>query len=387
MATSTTAAHCGTARGLDGVIALDSSICFIDGRAGKLVYRGYDIRRLAGHVSFEEVAHLLWLGALPTSRERDGLSSCLCSERVLPPLVLSILELMPRDASPMAVLRTCVSALAHADQEADDMSAAANMRKSVRLAARMPVIIAAFARLRTGREPIEPLTDGSTAANFLYMLTGERPAPHAERTLDTALVLHAEHSLNASTFAGRVIGSTLSDLYAAVSGAVGALAGALHGGANVRVMKMLKAIDASGESPASWVRRRLARRERIMGFGHRVYKVIDPRASILRGMMQDLAKEQDTSKWERICEEILEVMRQEKGLAPNVDYYTAPMYYMLGIDADLYTPIFAMSRITGWTAHLMEQWHANRLIRPLARYTGLHDLHVVPISDRRVSVP
>ena len=377
---STTPAQ--TALGLEGVIALESSICFIDGTKGQLVYRGYDIRKLARQVSFEEVAFLLWRGALPTRTELRDLEVQLCAERTLPPMVLDILRLTPEDASPMAALRTCVSALAHFDGEATDMNPEANLRKSIRLAARIPVIIAAFARLRAGQEPVPPLKTHSTAHNFLYMLSGEHPGPQAEKTLDAALVLHAEHSLNASTFAGRVIGSTLSDLYAAVAGAIGALSGPLHGGANVRVMQMLLEIDQSGQSPGDYVRERLARKERIMGFGHRVYRVIDPRAPILHEMMLSLAKERNALQWDAICNEIRQVMEQEKGINPNVDFYTAPMYYMLGIDVDLYTTIFAMSRITGWTAHLLEQWHANRLIRPRARYTGPQDLDVVPIGRR-----
>ena len=362
---------------------MESSICFIDGRKGKLAYRGYDIRQLARNVSFEEVAYLLWREKLPTQSALRDLQERLCAERTLPPMAIDILKLTPEDANPMAALRTCVSALAHFDREADDMSAEANFRKAVRLTARIPVIIATFARLRAGFEPIVPLKDGSTASNFLYMLSGERAGPQAERTLDAALVLHAEHSLNASTFAGRVAGSTLADMYAAVSGAIGALTGPLHGGANVRVMKMLLEIDQSGESPSQYVRTRLARKERIMGFGHRVYRgIIDPRATILREMMRALAKERNAMQWDEICEEIRKVMEAEKGINPNVDFYTAPMYYMLGIDVDLYTPIFAMSRITGWTAHLLEQWHTNRLIRPRARYMGPHSLNITPLHRR-----
>ena len=374
------------ALGLEGVIALESSICFIDGQKGELVYRGYDIRTLVRHVSFEEVAYLLWNGALPSRGELDRLQAHLCAERTLPPMVLDVLRLTPEDATPMAVLRTCVSVLAHFDAEADDMRPEANYRKAVRLTARIPVIIAAFARIRCGLDPVAPLKGHSTAYNFLYMLSGERPGPEAEKTLDAALVLHAEHSLNASTFAGRVIGSTLADIYAAVTGAIGALSGPLHGGANIRVMQMLLALDQSGESPAAYVRERLARKERIMGFGHRVYKVIDPRAVILHKMMRALAKERQALKWERYCQEIRDVMESEKGINPNVDLYTAPIYYMLGIDADLYTPLFVMSRITGWTAHLLEQWHANRLIRPRARYTGPRQLRVEPISRRQISM-
>ncbi len=364
--------------GLEGVLALESSICFIDGKQGELVYRGYDIDSLARHVSFEETAYLLWNGILPSRGQLEDLQARLCAERTLPSMVLDVLRLTPRDASPMAVLRTCVSAMAHFDGEADDMSPESNYRKALRLTARIPVIIAAFARLRSGRDPVAPLTAGSTAHNFLHMLSGESPGPQAEKTLDSSLVLHAEHSLNASTFSGRVIGSTLADIYAAVTGAIGALSGPLHGGANVRVMQMLLALDLSGEHPGDYVRARLTRKERIMGFGHRVYKVVDPRATILREMMVNLARERNAEKWVTLCSEIRRVMETEKGLSPNVDFYTAPIYYMLGIDVDLYTPLFVMSRISGWTAHLLEQWQANRLIRPRARYTGPRHQRLAP---------
>ena len=370
------------APGLEGVTALDSTICFIDGAQGQLVYRGYNINVLAGAVSFEEVAHLLWHGTLPTKTQLAELESSLCAERALPPMVHSILRLTPEDVDPMAAIRTCVSALAHFDAEALDSSDAANYRKALRLTARIPAIIAAFARIRRGLDPVEPLPDGSTACNFLYMLNGERPGPEAEKVLDTALVLHAEHSLNASTFAGRVIGSTLSDMYAAVTGAIGALAGPLHGGANVRVMKMLLRLEQTSVHPGDYVRAQLAKKQRIMGFGHRVYKVIDPRAKILRRMMTSLAEERDGLHWAHMCEEIRQTMEREKGINPNVDFYTGPMYYMFGIDVDLYTPIFMMSRITGWTAHLLEQYGGNRLIRPRARYTGDLNLSVVPIDQR-----
>ncbi len=370
------------ARGLEGVVALDSEISFIDGQQGELIYRGYDIRDLAEHTSFEEVAYLLWNGALPTQRQLDEIHQFLRAERELPPMVIDVLRLTPEDANPMAALRTSVSALAHFDGEADDMNPEANYRKAVRLAARIPTIIAAFDRLRKGKEPVAPLKTGSTAFNFLYMLNGEEPGPSAERTFDTCLVLHAEHGLNASTFTGRVIGATLSDIYSAVAGAIGALKGPLHGGANIKVMEMLFELDQTGMDPAAFVRGKLERKERVMGFGHRVYKVLDPRAAILREMVEALSEERGTRKWFEYSMKMMETMVGEKNIYPNVDFFSASVYYMLGVDIDLYTPLFVMSRITGWTAHLLEQWSDNRLIRPRAEYVGPRDLSVTPIERR-----
>lgn len=359
-----------SARGLEGVIALESAISFIDGAVGELIYAGYDIRDLAENTTFEQVAFLLWNGRLPSVAELDELNHQLQSERMLPPMVLDVLEMTPADANPMHALRTAVSALALFDGEADVHSREANYRKSVRLTARIPTIIAALDRLRKGLDPVAPLRTGSTAFNFLYMLNGEEPGQAAERTFDACLVLHAEHGLNASTFAGRVIGATLSDIYSAVSGAIGALKGPLHGGANIEVMKTLLEIDKEGLDPSDAVRQRLARKERIMGFGHRVYKTVDPRATILKEMVLAVSEERGSRKWYDMSVAMMDVMAKEKGLYPNVDFYSASVYYMLGIDIDLYTPIFALSRITGWTAHLLEQWDDNRLIRPMSAYTG-----------------
>lgn len=369
-------------RGLEGVVALDSELSFIDGQAGVLIYRGYRIEDLAEHASFEEVAHLLWHGRLPTQAELDALNRQLRAERPLPQVIVELLYRIPRDANPMAVLRTAVSALALVDPEADDMSREANVRKAIRLTARIPTIIAAYDRIRRGEEPVAPLQSGSTAYDFLYMLTAEKPGQAAERTFDTCLVLHADHGLNASTFTARVIGSTLSDIYSAVTGAIGALKGPLHGGANIEVMKMLRQIDESGADPAAFVREKLARKERIMGFGHRVYKTMDPRAAILREMVEDLSEERNARRWYDYSTAIMEVMIREKGIYPNVDFFSAPVYHMLGIAADLFTPIFAMSRITGWTAHLLEQWQDNRLIRPRAAYVGPRDLTATPLAER-----
>jgi len=370
------------ARGLEGVIALESALSSIDGQKGELIYRGYEINDLAENASFEEIVHLLWKGSLPTQDELDTLRSELRSERPLPAPVMDILRNAPDDAHPMAVLRTAVSSLALYDQEADTMESAANRRKAARILAQIPTIIAAFDRLRKGLDPVAPLDGGSMAKNFLYMLNGEAPGPAAERVFDACLVLHADHGLNASTFTGRVIGSTLSDIYSAVSGSIGALKGPLHGGANREVMRMLLEIDEQGADPAAYVKEKLAKGERVMGFGHRVYKTMDPRAAILKDMVQELSEEEGNMKWYEYSMAILETMQGEKGIDPNVDFFSASTYYQLGLDPDLFTPIFALSRTAGWTAHLLEQWADNRLIRPRAQYVGERGRTFVPIDER-----
>mgnify|MGYP006281154445 CR=1 FL=1 len=370
------------ARGLEGVIALESELSFIDGQKGELIYRGYDIHDLAEGASFEEVVHLLWNGDLPTEDELATLRRELQSERALPAPVMNILRHAPDDAHPMAVLRTAVSALGLYDQEADTMDPSANRRKAARILAQIPTIIAAFDRLRKGLDPVSPLDDGSMAHNFLYMLNGEEPGEAAERVFDVCLVLHADHGLNASTFTGRVIGSTLSDMYSAVAGSIGALKGPLHGGANREVMRMLLDIDEKGADPADYVRNRLEDGERIMGFGHRVYKTMDPRAAILRDMVHELSEEEGEMKWYEYSMAVLETMKEETGIDPNVDFFSASTYYQLGLDPDLFTPIFALSRTAGWTSHLLEQWADNRLIRPRAEYVGERDRTFVALSDR-----
>lgn len=359
-----------TSRGLEGVVALETRLSDIDGQRGELVYSGYDIRDLAQNASFEEVAWLLWKGELPDSRELDNLMQNLGAERTLPPMTEELLRMTPENAEPMSVLRTGVSTLALFDSEAESSDETANLRKAIRLTARMPVILAAFERRRRGLEPVRPRRTGSTAESFLRLLSGDPPGEKAVQTFDVCLVLHAEHGLNASTFTARVIGATLSDMYSAVTGSIGALKGRLHGGANIRVMEMLEEIDRTGADPAEHVRGMLARKERVMGFGHRVYKTLDPRADILRGMLESLGEEQGTRKWYDMSMQIMETVQAEKGLYPNVDFFSASVYATLGIPRDLFTPIFAMSRVTGWTAHLLEQWRDNRLIRPRAAYVG-----------------
>ena len=369
--------------GLAGVKALDSSISFIDGAKGELLYRGYEIDDLARNASFEEVAYLLWNDDLPSQGELDSLTAKLQAERALHPDLLDHLRHhTPESTNPMAALRTAVSMLSHYDEEADDMSREANVRKAIRLTAKMPTVVAAFDRVRKGKEPVAPKGEGSAAEDFLYMLNGEEPGPSAKAIMDAALVLHAEHGLNASTFACRVIGATLSDMYSAVTGALGALKGPLHGGANIKVMEMLLDIDAKGQEPTAYVDDMLGRKEKVMGIGHRVYTALDPRATILRDMLEDLSDEKGNRKWMEMSDAIRQHILDAKGLNANVDFYSASVYYLLGIETDLYTPIFALSRITGWTAHLLEQWEENRLIRPRAGYDGPKGKTVRPIAAR-----
>ncbi|MCY3488475.1 MAG: citrate synthase, partial [Bacteroidetes bacterium] len=343
-------------KGLEGVIALNSSICHIDGRKGTLVYRGYAIEDLAENSTFEDVAYLLWHGQLPGEAERNTLNEQLVSLRHVPEAVLDLLGQLPADFDAMAALRTGISLLSHYDPEANDGSEEANYRKALRLTAQIPVLIAALVRHRHGKPPIPTRTTGNTAENFLYMLTGEQPGVRAIEALDAALVLHAEHGLNASTFAARVIGATLSDMYSAVTGGVAALKGALHGGANTRVMLMLLDLHESGEDPAEFVRRKLDAKERIMGFRHRVYKTLHPRANVVRQMLTELGRERDSMYWVDLCSVLTRVMEEEKGINANVDFYSGLVYHLLGIEPEFYTTLFVMGRITGWTAHLMEQW-------------------------------
>ncbi len=370
------------APGLKGVIALESELSSIDGEKGELIYRGYTIEDLAEHATYEEVVYLLWNGELPNASELNELRSQLRANRALPEEILDILRNAPETAHPMAVLRTAVSALSFFDEEAEDMDVNANRRKATRILAGIPTIIAAFDRLRKGLEPIAPLDDGSMAYNFLYMLNGEKPGDAAERTFDVCLVLHADHGLNASTFTSRVIGSTLSDMYSAITGAIGALKGPLHGGANREVMRMLLDIDSKGANPVEYVQNRLANKEKVMGFGHRVYTTMDPRAAILRDMVEDLSEEKNQRKWYDYSVEIMNTMIGDKNINPNVDFFSASTYHMLGLDADLFTPIFVLSRTAGWTAHLLEQWSDNHLIRPRAEYVGEKGKTFIPLENR-----
>ena len=370
-------------KGLEGVLALETELSFIDGQKGVLLYRGYEISDLAKNVSFEEVAYLLWNGELPNQSQLDELNRRLREERpVHPDIIDHLRHHTPKDAVPMSALRTVISMLGLYDEEAEDDSPEANLRKAIRLTAKLPTLVAAFDRIRKGLDPVAPKQEGATAFDFLYMLNGEEPGPAGEEIMDAAFVLHAEHGLNASTFTARVIGSTLSDMYSAITGAMGALKGPLHGGANMRVMEMLLELDATGEPASDYIDRKLAAKERIMGMGHRVYKTIDPRATILRGLLEGLSDEKGERKWLEMSNTIANAVKEAKGLNANVDFFSASVYYLLGIERDLYTPIFAISRMTGWTAHLLEQWSDNRLIRPRAGYVGRRDKVVAPIGER-----
>ncbi len=371
----------GPATGMEGAVVADSSLCFIDGQKGQLVYRGYDIHDLAGRVSFEETAWLLWNEDLPTRSQLQELKQELGRHRALPGPVLDLLRVLPDRAGSMETLRSAISLLATLDPEAGDMTPAANRNKAARLTAAMPTILAAAVRRRNGEEPVDPDADLGHAANFLWMLNGRRPSETAAQALDMALVLHAEHGFNASTFSARVTAATLSDLHSAVISAISTLKGPLHGGANREVMETLETMG-SLENVAAAVRDKLSRREKIMGFGHRVYKTMDPRAVHLKKMARDLGHDAGDSTWYDMSALMEETVMAEKGLYPNVDFYSAAAYRSLGIPAESYPAVFACSRISGWTAHIMEQYAHNRLIRPRARYTGPMNRTVRPLSER-----
>ena len=357
--------------GLEDVVVTASSICYLDGEKGVLAYCGYDIHDLARGATFEEVCYLLWHRRLPTRAELGDLQSQLAAARPIPEPIVRLMRSLPA-VDGMDALRTITSALAHYDAEANDASPAAQYRKAVRLTAQIGTVVAAWGRLTGGGAPIAPDPVLGHAANFLYMLTGERPNALATKAFDVALILHADHELNASTFAGRVAAATLTDIYSAVVAAIGTLKGPLHGGANADVMRMLLDLGetASGERIDEFVRGKFARKEKIAGFGHRVYKTEDPRATHLRQMSRDLGKRAGSTAWFEMSQRMEALVKMEKKLNPNVDFYSASMYYTLGIPIDLYTPIFAVSRMSGWTAHILEQYANNRLIRPRADYVG-----------------
>jgi len=357
--------------GLEDVVAATSAICYLDGARGVLAYFGYDIGDLARGATFEEVCYLLWHGRLPNRAELGDLQSQLAAARPLPePVLRHLRQLPPADA--MDVLRTMTSILAHYDPDATDSSPQANYRKAVRLTGQMASLVATHGRLQAGGGAIQPDPAVGHAANFLYMLTGTRPSALATRAFDVALVLHADHELNASTFAARVAAATLTDLHSAIVGAIGALKGPLHGGANADVMRLLLDLgqDATPERIDEAIRGRLARKIKIPGFGHRVYRAEDPRATHLRRMSKDLGARAGNTRWFEISQRIEQLVTGEKKLYPNVDFYSASTYYTLGIPVDLYTPIFAVSRISGWSAHCLEQYMHNRLIRPRTDYMG-----------------
>jgi citrate synthase len=357
-------------KGLAGVVAANSGICWIDGDAGVLAYRGIDIHELAEKSTFEACTYLLWFGRLPGRAELDEFSKRLSGARQLDPKMIDLLRSFPSSATPMEVLRTAVSALSFYDPDESDNEHDANVSKSFRLTSQIAMLVAAYDRLRKGKPVVEPDKSLSHAANFLWMLNGEKPTATATRTFDVALILHADHELNASTFAARVIAATLSDIHSAITGAIGALKGPLHGGANEAVMRMLFAIDKEGADPVDYVAKLLAQKKKISGFGHRVYHTEDPRATHLRKMSEELGESSGNAKWFKMSRAIEKHVLAEKKLNANVDFYSASTYTMLGIDLDLFTPIFAVSRISGWAAHVIEQLDDNRLIRPRAEYIG-----------------
>jgi citrate synthase len=370
-------------KGLEGVVATTSGICYIDGEQGVLAYRGIDIHELADNSTFEEVCHLLWFSKLPNRSELRELRERMAEERKLDASIIHRLHLAPKHALPMDVLRTIVSALSFYDPEEKYNDRDANIHKAIRLTAQIAMIVAAYDRIRKGKEVVEPDRSLSHAANFLLMLNGEHPSPTAERALDIALILHADHELNASTFAARVTAATLSDMHSAITSAIGTLKGPLHGGANEAVFRILEAISNSGSDPVEYVKGMLAQKKKIPGFGHRVYHTEDPRATHLRTMSRDLGNSSGETKWFEYSRKIEEFVKADKKLNANVDFYSASTYHTLGIDVDLFTPVFAVSRISGWTAHVIEQLEDNRLIRPRADYIGpAYPNKYVPLDKR-----
>ena len=369
------------AKGLEGVVAAKTRLSDVQGEAGKLIYCGYDIDELAGKVSFEEVVHLLHHNHLPNRKELHEFKERLAASRELPGGVIKIIKALPTDTPPMHAVRTAVSALGCFDPACDDDSMDAQRQKALRLIARLPIATAYFHRARQGKSLLEPDPSLGEAANFLYLIDGKKPSVEKEKTLDLCYVLHADHGMNASTFSARVTIATLSDMYSAVTSAIGTLKGPLHGGANEGVIKMLKEIG-SLDKVDDYVNECLEQKKKIMGIGHRVYKTLDPRAPHLKRMAQALSAKLGEPKWIQMSERIAEIMLQKKNLHANVDFYSATVYYSLGIPTDLFTPIFAVSRAAGWTAHVLEQLADNRLIRPQSIYTGPVGLKVIPINKR-----
>jgi citrate synthase len=369
-------------RGLEGIIAAETRIGDVRGKTGQLVYYGYDINELAGKVSFEEIVYLLWHGRLPKQRELDQLTTALRAERELPQGVIDFITHAPKNAAPIDIMRTGVSMLGCYPTSRYELKMSENEAIAIKLVAQIGIIAAYFHRARSG-QPLPPIRkDLGEAAHFLWLMTGMEPSEDAVKTLDVAYVLHAEHGFNASTFTARVVASTLSDMYSAISAAIGALKGALHGGANEGVIHMLQEIG-SPDKVDTWIDEALAQKKKIMGMGHRVYKVLDPRAPHLKAMAVKLSNQLGEPKWIQMSERIAQIMKEKKKLNANVDFYSATVYYSLGIPTDLFTPIFAISRMAGWTAHVLEQWADNRLFRPLSEYVGPEPgKAVVPVGER-----
>ena len=375
------AAGSAVATGLRGVVAATTSIGDVNGEKGELIYQGVNIHDLATQSTFEEVVFLLWNGRLPKRAELDELRANIAASYEIPQWVRGPIEYFPKDAEPMDTLRTAVSALSFFDKESRDLSRAASIRVATRLTAQFATIVAAIDRARNGKTPIKPRPDLNIATNFLYMLKGEMPDVFDARVMDVALILQADHELNASTFTARVVAGTLADMYSCVTAALGALSGPLHGGANTAVMKMLLEIG-SVDNVEAYIKDTLAKKKKIMGWGHAVYRTEDPRATHLRRFSKEMGQRKGDTKWYDMTAKVEEVMKREKGLLPNVDAYSASTYYMMGIPLDLYTPIFAISRISGWTAHILEQYADNKLIRPRAEYIGPRGVPYVPIDER-----
>ena len=368
-------------KGLEGIVAAKTRLSDVRGDVGQLIYCGYDINELAGKVSYEEVVHLLHHGSLPTQKELAEMKATLAGFRELPKGIIDTIQKLPKDTPPMHVIRTGVSALGCFDTAAEDDSMHAQRRKALRLIAQIPVITAYFHRYRQNLPLVHPDASLGEAANFLYMMDGEKPSAEKESTMDMCYVLHADHGMNASTFSARVTIATLSDIYSAITSAIGTLKGPLHGGANEGVIKMLQEIG-SLENVDPFVEDCLAQKKKIMGIGHRVYKVLDPRAPHLKRMAQILSSKLGEPKWIQMSERIAALMLERKSLHANVDFYSATVYYSLNIPTDLFTPIFAIARTSGWTAHILEQLADNRLIRPQSEYTGPVGLTVVPLDQR-----
>ena len=369
--------------GLEDVVVSTSDICFIDGREGRLVYRGYDVNDLVEHSNFEEVVWLLFHGGLPSRKDLEEHTKTMRStaNRKIPPKLLQMLKALPKKTTPMEVLRTGISALSAFDPDADDNSREASLRKALRLTSQMPTLVAAWERIRRGKAPVAPNAKLSHAANFLYMMSGKKPTPLAEKTFDVALILHADHEFNASTLAARVTAATMSDMHSAIVSAIGALKGPLHGGANEQVMLMVEKIGSPAKAEA-FIRKALADKARIMGFGHRVYRVEDPRAKHLRRLATELGQQAGNTDSVEILNTVAREVTNDKKIYPNVDLYSGAAYKTMGISTDQFTPIFAISRVVGWAAHVLEQHGNNRLIRPRADYTGPERATYVPLSQR-----
>lgn len=367
--------------GLRGVVAAKSTMSSVNGEEGKLIYQGYDIHDLAEHSTFEETVFLLWNGRLPKSGELDDLKTELRANYAIPSEILVFMRHFPHDADPMDVLRTCVSTLAFYDKDGRNTDIESAKSAAVKLTAAFPSIIAAWERIRNGHEPVAPDATLDIAENFLYMMRDEKPDPSEANMLDVCLILHADHGFNASTFTARVIAGTLADMYGAITGGIAALAGPLHGGANTAVIKALKEIGTV-ENVEPWLDDMLANKRKVMGVGHAVYKTEDPRATWLRKFSEKMGEVTGETKWFEISKKLETLVKQKKGLNPNVDFYSASTYYLMGIPFDLFTPIFAISRISGWTGHVLEQYAENKLIRPRAEYVGARDQQYVPIGER-----